>query len=1142
MSRDFIKSRDIHSVVSTLGVSIERETAVLAAYYKAVQYTARELRVNEPSMWRQNKLKELRVCSVFTGQGNANAECLDDLRDLWTTYKPLLQDLIFSTASLLHQLSRSSDTIEFYDNYGLEIQKWLDNDKTSPGPAYIASAPISFTIIGLINLANFCIICKATNMTLGNAIAAMQVVTGHLQGIVIAACIARAKSWEEFYEAARMSLCILFWIGYESHQDASGSLLSGHQIQDSLENGEGIPSHMLSVRGLPRHKLECIIKAANKGLAKDEQAALALVNSRDNVVLAGPPKSLKGIALHVRTLKASKDQDQSRIPYRKRKLEIFSQFLPVSAPFHSTYLGNATNRILDRLGSYVITGNELATAVISTNIGSDLRGAGDSNIIPDLVCMVTCQLVDWPAASTLPGATHIIEFGPGQFSSLMAQMKDGTGARVIAAGSLKPLDNNVGSKAELFDPDTPPLSRSSPNWETEFRPHVTKTASGQTLVETRFSKFLKLPPVMVAGMTPTTVPWDFVSAICNAGFHCELAGGGYYSPKDLRQAILNVVSNIPAGRGLAVNLIYGNPRAIAWQIPLIRQLIDEGVPIDGVTIGAGVPSGEVAHDYITIMRLRYIGFKPGSVGSVKQVIDIANRNPDFPVIMKLTGGRGGGHHSFEDFHTPMLQMYGHIRRCRNIILVAGCGFGDAEDSYPCLTGDWARKFGYPMMPFDGILLGSRMMVAKEAHTSIQVKRAIVEAKGVADADWAGSYDQATGGVLCWSEMDKMIFSLKGEKRLAALETNKEYIIHKLNADYSKVWFPKNASGEPICLGEMTYHQVVLRMIELMYVADQSRWISHSYKAVIFDFVSRIHERFASKQDQDYDLERPFVFAKDLMRNIPQCQEQLLSPEDVKYFLFNCKRLGRKPVNFVPCLNGDFEMWFKKDSLWQAEDVEAVMDQDVGRVCILQGPMAAPYSKKVDEPSGDILNGIHEAFIASLGKPSSSGDLDLREESGNKQMASLTLAHVEFKALGSKIRFILSHEGNLPDSQQWFAFIASKVSGWAHEILNSDFIMRGRTKIANPIRKILSPQHAMDLEIDDFECPKKSKLSLRILTQNRDSYRQVVKIACEDDHTIDVNIFEFRTRGNDTSPKIQLRCYKRNVLNLRDHGRQVQQSK
>ncbi|ORY17900.1 hypothetical protein BCR33DRAFT_799499 [Rhizoclosmatium globosum] len=46
--------------------------------------------------------------------------------------------------------------------------------------------------------------------------------------------------------------------------------------------------------------------------------------------------------------------------------------------------------------------------------------------------------------------------------------------------------------------------------------------------------------------------------------------------------------------------------------------------------------------------------------------------------------REGSHHSFEDFHQPMLAG---IRRVPNIIIVVGSGFGDAEGTVPYLTGE-----------------------------------------------------------------------------------------------------------------------------------------------------------------------------------------------------------------------------------------------------------------------------------------------------------------------------------------------------------------------------------------------------------------------------------------------------------------------
>src|SRR5215475_5258094 len=98
---------------------------------------------------------------------------------------------------------------------------------------------------------------------------------------------------------------------------------------------------------------------------------------------------------------------------------------------------------------------------------------------------------------------------------------------------------------------------------------------------------------------------------------------------------------------------------------------------------------------------------------IRQVVNIAAANPDFPIVLQWTGGRAGGHHSCEDFHQPILATYGTIRQQSNIILVAGSGFGSADDMWPYLSGSWsATTYHVQPMPFDGFLLASRVMVAK----------------------------------------------------------------------------------------------------------------------------------------------------------------------------------------------------------------------------------------------------------------------------------------------------------------------------------------------------------------------------------------------------------------------------------------------
>ncbi|CAD6915653.1 unnamed protein product [Tilletia controversa] len=98
-------------------------------------------------------------------------------------------------------------------------------------------------------------------------------------------------------------------------------------------------------------------------------------------------------------------------------------------------------------------------------------------------------------------------------------------------------------------------------------------------------------------------------------------------------------------------------------------------------------------------------------------------NPDRPIPFDSGAEpRLGSHHSAEDFHQPILATYSRIRWNANISLVPGNGFASADDFWPYLSGDWSvDKFGVEPMPFDGVLFGSWVMIAKEAHTSTVIR-------------------------------------------------------------------------------------------------------------------------------------------------------------------------------------------------------------------------------------------------------------------------------------------------------------------------------------------------------------------------------------------------------------------------------------
>jgi len=723
----FLRGNEVHAVAAQLPGIPSKRLDVVKNYYAARLAANRPLKAHESALFRAAAESKAGVYVVFGGQGNIE-EYFDELRELYHVYEGLVEEFIVSCAHVLSALSRDPKAGKVYSK-GLDVIRWLQDKESTPDLTYLVSAPVSFPLIGLVQLSHYYITCRILGKEPGELRERIAGTTGHSQGVITAAAIAIASDWDSYRKISHDALTMLFWIGCRSQQTYPRTSLAPSVLQDSMDEGEGHPSPMLSTRDLTLAQVRGHVDATNTHLPEDRHIHISLINGARNVVVTGPPQSLHGLNLRLRKSKAPTGLDQNRVPFTERKQRFVNRFLPISAPFHSPYLETAAPIIEEDLKNITsFTKESLAIPVYDTHTGEDLReSASGSSIVPDLVRLITSLTVEWEKATVFKGATHVLDFGPGGVSGvgvLTHRNKDGKGVRVILAGAVEGTNSEVGYKPELFDRDEEHAVRYAVNWVKEHGPKLAKTKEGKTYVDTKFSRLLGRAPIMVAGMTPCTVPWDFVAATMNAGYHIELGGGGYYNAKGLTEALRNIEETTIPGAGITVNLIYVNPRAMAWQVPLLQQLRAAGAPIEGMTIGAGVPSLEVANEYIETLGLKHIAFKPGSLDAIQSVINIAKANPTFPVLLQWTGGRGGGHHSFEDFHQPILQMYGRIRRCENIVLVAGSGFGGAEDTYPYLTGTWSEKYQYPPMPFDGVLFGSRMMVAKEAHTSLNVSNSI----------------------------------------------------------------------------------------------------------------------------------------------------------------------------------------------------------------------------------------------------------------------------------------------------------------------------------------------------------------------------------------------------------------------------------
>ena len=214
-------------------------------------------------------------------------------------------------------------------------------------------------------------------------------------------------------------------------------------------------------------------------------------------------------------------------------------------------------------------------------------------------------------------------------------------------------------------------------------------------------------------------------------------------------------------------------------------------------------------------------------------------------------------------------------------------------------------------------------------------------------------------------------------RLPALLEMKPQLIHRLNADFQRVYFGRKGDDTVCDLDEMTYAEVARRCVKLMYISSEKRWIHRSYATFVYDFLERVEERLAETTnaigtdiasvlpDEEKFSQSPHDLMEDVLSAYPASEEQIINTNDVAFFLLLCRRRGQKPPPFIPTIDADFKTYFKKDSLWQSEDINAVVDQDVGRVCILQGPVAARYSTKPDQPIKNILDDINAELIKRI---------------------------------------------------------------------------------------------------------------------------------------------------------------------------------
>lgn len=685
---------------------------------------------------------------------------------------------------------------------------------------------------------------------------------------------------------------------------------------------------------------------------------LSIRNGRRSVVITGTPEQLSRFELYCQQISEKEEAD------RKNKLRGGDVFSPVFDPVQ-VEVGFHTPRLAD--GIDIVGG-------WAEKVGLDVE------LARQLTESILVRPVDWVEEITRvndAGARWILDLGPGDIlTRLTAPVIRGLGVGIVPAATR-------GGQRNLFTVGAvPEVARA---WSS-YAPTLVRLPDGRVKLSTKFTRLTGRSPILLAGMTPTTVDAHIVAAAANAGHWAELAGGGQVTEEIFADRVEQLAGLLEDGRTYQFNALFLDPYLWKLQVGgkrLVQKARQSGAAIDGLVVSAGIPDLEEAVELIEELGevgISHVVFKPGTVEQIRSVIRIATEVSTKPVIAHIEGGRAGGHHSWEDLDDLLLATYSELRSRSNITVCVGGGIGTPERAADYLSGRWAQAYGFPLMPIDGILVGTAAMAAKEATTSPSVKRMLVETQGT--DRWIGA-GKASGGMASSrsqlgadiheidnsaSRCGRLLDEVAGDADAVA-ERRDEIIAAMANT--AKPYF-----GDA---GEMTYLQWLQRYVELSIgdgdsTADTaspgSQWLADTWRDRFEQMLQRAEARLhaqdfgpietlfdGSTEDGARLLENPTEAIATLLAHYPDAERVQLHPADVPFFVTLCKMLG-KPVNFVPVIDKDVRRWWRSDSLWQAHDARYDADQ----VCIIPGTAAVAGITRMDEPVGELLDRFEQAAI------------------------------------------------------------------------------------------------------------------------------------------------------------------------------------
>jgi len=202
---------------------------------------------------------------------------------------------------------------------------------------------------------------------------------------------------------------------------------------------------------------------------------------------------------------------------------------------------------------------------------------------------------------------------------------------------------------------------------------------------------------------------------------------------------------------------------------------------------------------------------------------------------------------------------------------------------------------------------------------------------------------------------------------------------------------------------------------------------------------------------------PNVCLTAMKARYPDVTRMILAAEDVGFFLQLCKT-GGKPVPFIPVIDVDLEVWFKKDSLWYSEDLDAVPDRDAERVCVLHGPVAVKHCSIANEPVADILGGIVRGYVQKMTESGSAGTTAdyLTNETSPPQPDDRITITTENKDNTHNRTFTINNN-DIPPSDTWIRALAGAHANWLHALLSPATTVSDLRWTTSRVRQLLTPR-------------------------------------------------------------------------------------